>query len=199
MLRKQQNKSNQYQKSCWVYISWNRTRPFLSPTSNTRSAHMVSYDRHTADTVQERIIHGPVRLFTVLHGCVRSYTASLYIICVYKARVRSYALEHNYCHTQLLDPPEYWGWHPLPLAYCVPPNFGLAYCVPPCFGLAYCVPFNNKNNHVWLFYLHKEDKMTVYNMQLCRAVVGGTAGSAMAVPIFRPIMMFKITVRFGGI
>ena len=35
-----------------------------------------------------------------------------------------------------------WGWHPL--AYCVPPYFGLAYCVPPCFGLAYCVPFNNK-------------------------------------------------------
>jgi len=30
-----------------------------------------------------------------------------------------------------------------PLAYCVPPYFGLAYCVPPCFGLAYCVPFNN--------------------------------------------------------
>ena len=35
-----------------------------------------------------------------------------------------------------------WGWHPL--AYCVPPYFGLAYCVSQCFGLAYCVPFNNK-------------------------------------------------------
>jgi len=37
----------------------------------------------------------------------------------------------------------HWGWHPL--AYCVPPYFGLAYCVSPCFGLAYCVPFNNNN------------------------------------------------------
>jgi len=42
-------------------------------TSNTRSAHMVLYDRHTTNTVQVRIIHGPVRLYTVLHGLVRSY------------------------------------------------------------------------------------------------------------------------------
>jgi len=38
---------------------------------------MVLYDRHTTNTVQVRIIHGPVRLYTVLHGLVRSYTASM--------------------------------------------------------------------------------------------------------------------------
>jgi len=36
------------------------------------------------------------------------------------------------------------GDTPSPLAYCVPPYFGLAYCVPPFFDLAYCEPFNNK-------------------------------------------------------
>jgi len=53
------------------------------------------------------------------------------------------------------------GDTPLPLAFCVPPNFGLAYCVPPFFGLAYCVPFNNKNKNFWRFHLHKEDRMTL--------------------------------------
>jgi len=33
------------------------------------------------------------------------------------------------------------GDTPLPLAYCVPPYFGLAYCVPPFFGLAYCTAY----------------------------------------------------------
>jgi len=58
------------------------------------------------------------------------------------------------------------GDTPLPLAYCVPPYFGLAYCVPPFFGLTYCVPFNNKNYHFWRFHLHKEDKMTVCCMHM---------------------------------
>jgi len=53
------------------------------------------------------------------------------------------------------------GDTPSPLAYCVPPYFGLAYCVLPFFGLAYCVLFNNKNNHFGRLHLHKEDKMTV--------------------------------------
>ena len=43
-----------------------------------------------------------------------------------------------------------WGWHPL------------AYCVPPYFGLAYCVPFNNKTTIFGKnFHLHRKDKMTV--------------------------------------
>ena len=61
---------------------------------------------------------------------------------------------------------KYEGDTPSPLAYCVPPYFGLAYCVPPFFGIAYCVPFNNKNNHFWRFHLHKEDKMTVCCMHM---------------------------------
>ena len=40
------------------------------------------------------------------------------------------------------------GDTPLPLAYCVPPYFGLAYRIPPFFGLAYCVPFNNKKTTI---------------------------------------------------
>ena len=45
---------------------------------------------------------------------------------------------------------------PSPLAYCVPPYFGLRTAL---FWLAYCVPFNNKNNHFGCFHLHKEDKI----------------------------------------
>ena len=41
------------------------------------------------------------------------------------------------------------------IAYCVPPYFGHAYHH--YIGFAYCVPFNNKNNHVWHFHLHKKD------------------------------------------
>ena len=44
-----------------IQIVWNRTRPFPSPTSNTRSAHTVSYDHRTTNTFKVRIIHGPVR------------------------------------------------------------------------------------------------------------------------------------------
>jgi len=55
----------------------------------------------------------------------------------------------------------YEGDTPSPLAYCVPPYFGLEYCVPPFLGLAYCVPFNNKKDHFWLFHLHEEDNKRV--------------------------------------
>jgi hypothetical protein len=43
------------------------------------SAHTVSYDRHTTNTVHIRYIHGRhgiVRVYTVSHCLVRSYTAS---------------------------------------------------------------------------------------------------------------------------
>jgi len=69
----------------------NRTRPFPSRTSNTRSAHTVSYDHHTINTVQVRIIHDPVRLFTAKYDLTRP-------LCVHKACVRQYALEHNEKH-----------------------------------------------------------------------------------------------------
>jgi len=60
--------------------TWNRTRPFPSPISNTRSAHTVSCDRHTTNTSQVRIAHGPVRLF---RSCTASYDLkrSLAYVC----------------------------------------------------------------------------------------------------------------------
>jgi len=67
------------------------------------------------------------------------------------------------------------GDNPSPLAYYVPPYFGLAYCIPPFFGLAYCVLYNNKSNHFWRFYLHKENKMTVQLFNAFR--ITGSSGS----------------------
>jgi hypothetical protein len=45
------------------------------------SAHTISFDRHTTNTVQVRIMHdrnGLVRVYTDSHRLVRSYTASTY-------------------------------------------------------------------------------------------------------------------------
>jgi len=54
-----------------------------------------------------------------------------------------------------------WGWHPLLLAYCVPPYFGLAYCEPPFLASRTAYRLTTKTTMFWHFHLHKEDKMTV--------------------------------------
>jgi hypothetical protein len=60
------------------------------------SAYTVSYDRHATNTVQVRTIHdrhGIVRVYTVSHGLVRSYTAFF---------IEYYKYLGNHFFTQLL-------------------------------------------------------------------------------------------------
>jgi len=63
-----------------------------------------------------------------------------------------------------------WGWHPLPLAYCVALYFGIAYCVPPLFCLAYCVPFNNKTTILSVSFYIKKLKLQ-YAVWTCTVIL----------------------------
>jgi hypothetical protein len=70
-----------------------------------KSAHTVSYDRHTTNTVQVRIIHGRygiVRVYTVSLGLVRYVFHGLYICmsCTTKTTTTC-------CHPQLEYPTDH--------------------------------------------------------------------------------------------
>jgi len=61
------------------------------------------------------------------------------------------------------------------------------------FGLAYCVPFNNKNNHVWRFHLHKEIKWQ-YGACTCTSILANVSlvGSLDCLVVDLPLLMYAL-------